>query len=454
VSKTGRWSHESVSSLAGDRDPVAVITELARDLVMRAMDAGWSGPPFDPISLAREFLHLDLVANDDVADARTVPLHDGVRIEFNPNRPRERRRYSVAHEIAHTLFPDCSARIRNRGSHHADPKSHDWQLETLCNIAAAEILMPIGSLPTISPSAFTIEALTRARPKFDVSMEAVLIRAVHVANFACGMFVASRVESGVHGGKYRIDYGISSQDWRSPASRGQVLPSESVVGQCTAIGFTSQGDESWSADTAVRVECVGIPAFPGSAYPRVAGILIPSELRAAQAVHIDYVRGNVLEPRGTGPKVLVHVVNDATPNWGGRGVASAIRKHWPQAQEDFQQWVASSRANLKLGRVRYFDLDKTFTIASLVAQHGYGESSVPRIRYTAIENGLKQIATAASERSASVHMPRIGTGYGGGVWLVIQEIILNSLSQMGIPVTVYDLPGTRAAEPSLFDSLS
>jgi O-acetyl-ADP-ribose deacetylase (regulator of RNase III) len=447
MTKPGRWTHESVLRLAGDRDPVAVVTERARELVMRAMDAGWTGPPFDPLTLATQFLKMELVASDDVSDARTVPTSTGARIEFNPNRPRERRRYSVAHEIAHTLFPDCTERVRHRGSHHTDAKPQDWQLETLCNIAAAEILMPIGSLPAPNPAAFSIDMLTRVRPKYDVSMEAVLIRAAHIADFPCAVFAASRLESGMSLGRYRVDYAMGSHNWRPPAARGQLLPLDSVANQCTAIGFTAKDDESWiSGEEAVRVECVGIPGFPGSAYPRVAGILIPAAVRAEEAHGITYLKGNVLEPRGTGPKVLVHVVNDATPNWGGRGVAVAIRNRWPQVQEDFCNWVAASRANLKLGRVRLFDIGSSLTIASVVAQHGYGESATPRIRYSAIESALRHVAQLAAERAATIHMPRIGTGYGGGVWFVIQEIITNTLCSSGLPVTVYDLP--NAAPPS------
>src|SRR5450756_2519558 len=109
------WNSESVKLLAGGDDPVEAITLRARELVTRAIDAGWPGPPFDPVALAAKYLGLKVVATDEVADARTVPTPTGPRIEFNPNRPRERRRYSVAHEIAHTLFPDHAERVRNRG---------------------------------------------------------------------------------------------------------------------------------------------------------------------------------------------------------------------------------------------------------------------------------------------------------------------------------------------------
>lgn len=442
------WTHESIKLIAGDRDPIVAIRERARALVAKAMDAGWAGPPFDPITLATDHLKLDLVATDCVVDARTVATKTGARIEFNPNRPRERRRYSVAHEIAHTLFPDFADRVRHRGSHHEDVRPQDWQLETLCNIAAAEILMPIGSIDPPSPEGFQIDLLTKVRPKFDVSMEAVLIRASQVAHFPCAVFAASRLEAGSNVGRYLVQYSIASKG--GPAvPRGTLLPLDSVVRECTAIGFTAKAAEVWNRRL-VRVECVGIPAFPGASYPRVAGILLPEVAQGAQKRLLEYLSGDVLQPRGIGHKVVVHVVNDATPNWGGRGVAVAIRRKWPSVQEDFQRWAAQSRTNLKLGRTHFFDVDHSITTASIVAQHGYGDSATPRIRYSALERSLREVALFAASRAASVHMPRVGTGYGGGIWSVIEEIITGSLCEAGLYVKVYDLPSAvPVTQPSL-----
>lgn len=50
--RTTIWTNPSVRRLAGDDDPFAVITRQAQALAIRAMDEGWSGPPFDPIALA------------------------------------------------------------------------------------------------------------------------------------------------------------------------------------------------------------------------------------------------------------------------------------------------------------------------------------------------------------------------------------------------------------------
>src|SRR5438876_4695326 len=102
--------------LAGDADPIDVITRKARTVVFTAIQNGWSGPPFDPFALAEQ-LNLGIVPREDIAEARTVPSGAQLNIEFNPNRPRGRVRYSICHEIAHTLFPDCRDFVRNRLAH-------------------------------------------------------------------------------------------------------------------------------------------------------------------------------------------------------------------------------------------------------------------------------------------------------------------------------------------------
>jgi hypothetical protein len=94
-------------------DPVEEIYSRARTMVLEAIQSGWSGPPFDPIQLA-DLLKIDVRPKEERDDACLLPLSSGkFRIEFNPNRPKARIRYSIAHELAHTLFPDCDAEIRH-----------------------------------------------------------------------------------------------------------------------------------------------------------------------------------------------------------------------------------------------------------------------------------------------------------------------------------------------------
>ena len=93
------------------------------------------------------------------------------------------------------------------------------------------------------------------------------------------------------------------------------------------------------------------------------------------------------------------------------------------------------------GNARICKLPEGVLVASVVAQKGYGESVGPRIRYTALRKGLETVAEAAAQEGATVHMPRIGTGQGGGSWSVIEDILQATFGEKSVSVTVYDLPG-------------
>lgn len=75
----------------------------------------------------------------------------------------------------------------------------------------------------------------------------------------------------------------------------------------------------------------------------------------------------------------------------------------------------------------------------MVAQHGMKTgSSGPPIRYDAVEQCLRTVGDDALRLGASLHMPRIGCGLAGGKWERIEPIIIDTLSERDIPVTVYD----------------
>jgi len=50
------------------------------------------------------------------------------------------------------------------------------------------------------------------------------------------------------------------------------------------------------------------------------------------------------------------------------------------------------------------------------------------------------LAAKAKELGATIHMPKIGVGHAGGNWQIIEELILDKLVRVGVPVTVYSLP--------------
>ncbi|MCY4580506.1 MAG: ImmA/IrrE family metallo-endopeptidase [Chloroflexi bacterium] len=441
-----QWTNPSVMVLAEGDDPFASMQFKVKTAILEAAERGWTGPPYDPFQLA-DLMNIGVTPNDEVFDARTVPVGpDGFRIEFNPNRPHGRMRYSIAHEIAHTLFPDCGESVRNR-LRPSWFREDEWQLELLCNVGAAEILMPTryGSL---EDEDVDINNLVRLRQQFDVSMEALLLRIAKLTNTACAVFAAARVESDDQPAGYRIDYSVPSRSWSAEGSLSNFRISESAVLQeCTAVGFTAKGTENWGSTLPeFNIECVGIPPFPGSRFPRVVGVLTSDTQRKSPPMQIRHLFGDALVPRGDDPRMIAHIVNDGTANWGGRGFAQAVSRRWLHVQEDFRNWVESDRRHLTLGNVRWAHVEGELSIVHMIAQQGYGRSESARIRYAALDSALKHLADLALGQGASVHMPRIGTGQARGSWELIQELIDERLVRRGVPVTVYTLPESVPVE--------
>jgi len=432
------WTNPSVLALAGNSDPMGRMISTTRELVLKAMDDGWQGPPFDPFWLA-EYLKLRVTARDDVLDARVVA--DSAKelgIEYNPTQPRGRTRFSIAHEIAHTLFPDCAEMVRNRTT-VTHRRRDEWQLELLCNLSAAEILMPVSSASQILDSPITIDEILNQRKNFDVSVEAILLRLAKLTTQPITIFAAAR-ERDEEGAPYRIDYSESSSVSSVIIPARTIVPAKSVLSECTAIGYTAKRKEQWTSGLPeLEVECVGVAPYPGSAYPRVVGLVRSAAKQVPETQRIMYLVGDATEPRGPDPKIIAQVVNDKTANWGA-GFAIAVARKWPEVQRDFQGWVANEKANLSLGESHIAKASESLSVYSMVAQHGYGPSTKPRIRYSALRSCLGKLFQVASQNRATVHMPRIGAGQAGGNWDVISEIVYDTLVSQGVEVTVYDLP--------------
>jgi Zn-dependent peptidase ImmA (M78 family) len=430
------WTNRSALALAPDGDPVVAIQEAAQRLVLKAREAGWQGPPFNPVKIV-EMLGASLSANASISDARLLASSDGPVVEYNPQQPRERVRFSIAHEVAHMLFPDWREDVRNRGG---SSLNDDWQLEMLCNIAASEFVLPIGSLPQDFETA-SIEDLMREKRRYDVSAEAFLIRFVKASNAPVTVFFASPIEDAEGVRNYRVDYAIASPLAPKSNLEGTMLPRDSAARSCTAIGHTDRAVESWFAGGATTIEYVGIPGYPGARYPRVAGV-VRHEATEEGKRPIRYVHGDVTRPLGGGSRIVCQLVNDRAIRWGG-GVAKRFARLYPDADDAFAAAMMAIPPRERLGQVVFVPVAEDVLIASIIAQEGFGPSLFPRVRYGALRQGLSVVAIRAAGDGASVHMAKIGTGAAGGEWGVVEEIVDAELVAEGVTVTVYEPPPRR-----------
>ena len=170
----------------GAATPEAAIRSKARELL--ALYQTMFGEPDIPVDVMALASLIGIRPSESAPilspDAEIAPDgQGGVEMRVNPDRPETRKRFSIAHEISHTFFPDfqqkewcrTDARFRDR----SDPSQY---LEMLCDIGASELLFPE---PWFSNSAATVlnaHDFAELASTYHASREATLRRYVELAS--------------------------------------------------------------------------------------------------------------------------------------------------------------------------------------------------------------------------------------------------------------------------------
>ncbi len=289
-----RWRHPSVARLVAEvqtlhgreAGPEEIIREKARGLVRYALGLGWSGPPFDPATLASmigiKIVPVDLPAS---VDAMIVPAEDGrLKILLNSGITQpERRNFSICHEISHTFFPDCAEfiRMREKGRGKADP---DREVEVLCNIAASELLLPGDYfIDSLNDHGFSLSSVPLLSEQFRASKSAVIIKMVSSGEKVCAaVFLepghrkyANR--RGVDAApKMRVVYTVPSPGFSYFIPRNKSVPDDSCVYRAIEAGEIANGVEDWGipGHPLYSVEAMYLPPLDGSDLtPRAVALL-------------------------------------------------------------------------------------------------------------------------------------------------------------------------------------
>ncbi len=113
-------------------------------------------------------------------DAELVPNDDGsVRMRVNRDRPLTRQRFSIGHEVGHTLFPGYESQVQCR-----KPRLRDWHdpsdiLEYLCDVASSEFLLPLERFRAdVEAIKISAERLLLLAGRYKASPEATVRRFV------------------------------------------------------------------------------------------------------------------------------------------------------------------------------------------------------------------------------------------------------------------------------------
>lgn len=292
------WRHKSIQALLAhhrEGDPIALIRRLAREKVREAKAALWGGPPFEPGDLASWMGITVQPAKEDIrADARIFPDATGqLLLEYNPATPRQRIRFSICHEIIHTFFPDCYEQARHRGNKAQFDPVHA-EFEKLCNIGAAELLMPWDDFTNrmnIRPIDGSL--ILRLQEDFDVSTEACLNRVVDLSERTCALVMFeekySKKELRMGAGsvrefdlgiekqmpKLRVAYSRPSTRWNAYIPKSKSVPlTDSAVYRCVGLSSFANGREYWDfLNLNLAVLAVELPLVTQRNYPSVAAYI-------------------------------------------------------------------------------------------------------------------------------------------------------------------------------------
>lgn len=154
---------------------------------------------------------------------------------------------------------------------------------------------------------------------------------------------------------------------------------------------------------------------------------------------INYIQGNLLN---TADRIIAHGCN--AQGVMGAGVAKLIKEKFPYAYDYYRRavedWMAFNPDNRSmLGCVFPTGREAGPTVIfNCITQLGFGYQPFRYVSYDAIDDCMKNVAGLLfSMGESQISMPKIGSGFGGGNWEVIEEIIKHRLEKF--TVNVYTL---------------
>lgn len=159
---------------------------------------------------------------------------------------------------------------------------------------------------------------------------------------------------------------------------------------------------------------------------------------------IKITKGDVLESKVDGKKVIVHCSNDI--NSFGSGVAGNIARKWPHVKQKYHNWCTEPRISHYLGQIQMVKAEENTFVCNLIGQRDIGgfkigDKFIPPIRYEAIEEGfwrlLDRVETYRGPEKISIHSPLLGCGLAMGSLDKIYEIAKNVFGESEIEFTFY-----------------
>lgn len=260
---------------------VEFATRRSQSLLKESM---FTSPPFFPEYIA-PLQGVQRVVREDLGkvDGLLIPLENGFEIKVNATQPPERQNFSCAHEIGHTFFlQNEGISIIDRVKMEKGEKTGNNWLENLCDISAAELLMP--SLIFSKHAAkyeFNIRALIHLSSTFNTSIDATSIRLCDFISKPC--YVAHwAIDNSQELGdlKLRATW-LTWSRRRMPSKSSRLLFNPKILGQKLGMLNALRSDEptysrEWMGIMNFRGYCrIWSQGFGSGSYKFVISLIFP-----------------------------------------------------------------------------------------------------------------------------------------------------------------------------------
>lgn len=143
---------------------------------------------------------------------------------------------------------------------------------------------------------------------------------------------------------------------------------------------------------------------------------------------INTIKGDATKPIGDGFKVVAHICNNKG-GWGA-GFVIAVSKRWEQPEMHYR-----SLQQYQLGKTYLINVEPDIAVANMIAQDGFFRPGHIPLNYEALKYCLTRLNLWTKAKSATIHMPKIGSGLGGGDWNRILKIIEDTAQ---VDITIYE----------------
>ncbi len=283
--------HPSILALLeahpGESDPKAIIRKLAREKVAYAKQNWWTGPAFDPHFFVSIFgIRTREIDYDIDGEGRILcERNQRLTIEYLKKRLPERQRFTIFHEFAHTLFPDYCKFVPYNHAPNSRQSEPEKKFENLCDVAAAEMLMPLEDFTRDAQNAgpLSITAVHELRKLYQASIDATAHRLVELSNISCAAAFLGGVESeSKNGNLLPVNYLIRSTSFKCYMPRGTNINPKSIAVKCLQedLECTDPIKETWWINGKPRswlVQAARLPIIQDNPYyPKVLVLLLPT----------------------------------------------------------------------------------------------------------------------------------------------------------------------------------